>query len=172
MRNILNYQTAQDFTSSSDNNILPLTWWCDEKVQGESFNYKIIKDSDHQYYPSAFQAEYRGQVGEIIPGVAYIKESGATLYNSAFPLMVFNDYDYETHPWSEFGITQELIDKYIDAAKNRLYPVAFNVFIGNSPTYRINYNEESNWNYILIDCGKYAIQIMSDGTAKIKGMIE
>lgn len=169
MKNILNYQTAQEFTSANDNNIMPSTWWYVENKDVESFNYRAVNPEDYPDYP-LLHAEYRGQVGEINPGVAYIKESGVTLYNPGFPLMEFNDYDYETHPWGDFGITQELIDKYIDAAKNRLYPAAFNAFINNSPAFRIQCREDNDGYSILIDCGDNGFSISSNGIAKIISM--
>lgn len=162
MKNILNYETVRDFMSG-DGNVPPITWYCQETVS-ENGNFSYTASGTQEQ--GSTEKHYKGQVKEIVPGVAYIKESGLTVYNSGFPLMEFNDSSkyHITYPWSEFGITQELFDKYLDAAKNRLFPGAFNVFISNSLVYSISYYNGN----LNLWCGEYILVIKNDGTVYIR----
>lgn len=169
MKNILNYETVREFAAPGKNNFPPLTWYCQERV---------FADGSFRYYASATQEQgstekhYKGQVKEIVPGVAYIKESGLTVYNSGFPVLTASATVRDT-TWEEFGITQELYNKYLSSVLNREFPVAFNISIGGYSCKSVSYSKANQtWaNFIKFNCGDYAFNIYDDGVVKIVSMI-
>lgn len=168
MRNIKNYETVRDFRSG-DGNVPPITWYCVEAVFADgSFNYSASATQEK----GSTEKHYKGQVKEIVPGVAYIKESGLTVYNSGFPVFPFSASE-RTGTWEELGITQELYNKYLSAVLNREFPEAFNISIGGTACYRVAYTKASQtWtNFIRFDCGNYAFYIYDDGTVRIHSNI-
>lgn len=168
MRNIKNYETVRDFMSG-DGNFPPITWYCVERVFVDgSFNYTASATQEQ----GSTEKHYKGQVKEIVPGVAYIKESGLTVYNSGFPVLTAST-TVRTTTWEEFGITQELYNKYLSAALNREFPMAFNISIGGDGCIGVSYNKANQtWtNFISFNCGDYAFNIYDDGVVKIVSMI-
>lgn len=168
MRNIKNYETVRDFRSG-DGNVPPITWYCVETVFADgSFNYSASATQEK----GSTEKHYKGQVKEIVPGVAYIKESGLTVYNSGFPVFPFSA-SIKTGTWEELGITQELYNKYLSAVSNREFPRAFNISIGSRSCIGAGYTKANQtWtNFISFNCGDYAFNIYDDGVVKIVSMI-
>ena len=168
MRNIKNYERVRDFMSG-DGNVSPITWYCVETVsQDGSFNYTASSTQEQ----GSTEKHYKGQVKEIVPGVAYIKESGLTVYNSGFPVLTASTTVRDT-TWEEFGITQELYNKYLSAALNREFPMAFNISIGSRSCIGAGYTKANQtWtNFISFSCGNYAFNIYDDGVVKIVSAI-
>jgi hypothetical protein len=169
MKNILNYERVRDFMSG-DGNFPPITWYCQETVFDDgSFRYSASATQEQ----GSTEKHYKGQVKEIVPGVAYIKESGLTVYNSGFPVLTASTTVRDT-TWEEFGITQELYNKYLSAALNREFPTAFNISIGGDGCIGVSYTKANqyNTNFISFDCGNYAFNIYDDGVVKILSMID
>lgn len=167
MRNIKNYETVMDFTSG-DGNVPPITWYCVETVFADgSFRYSASATQEQ----GSTEKHYKGQVKEIVPGVAYIKESGLTVYNSGFPVLTASTTVRNT-TWEEFGITQELYNKYFSAVSNREFPAAFNISIGGDGCEGVSYSKANQkWaNFISFNCGEYAFNIYDDGVVKIVSM--
>jgi hypothetical protein len=169
MKNILNYERVRDFMSG-DGNFPPITWYCQERVFPDgSFNYTASSSAQG---PGSTEKHYKGQVKEIVPGVAYIKESGLTVYNSGFPEISATTQTRTTN-WEEFGITQELYNKYLSAALNREFPMVFNISIGGYSCEGVSYSKanQTRTNFISFNCGEYAFNIYDDGVVKIVSMI-
>ena len=167
MRNIKNYETVRDFMSGNGN-VPPITWYCRETVYEDgSFRYSASATQEQ----GSTEKHYKGQVKEIVPGVAYIKESGLTVYNSGFPVLTASTKVRNT-TWEEFGITQELYNKYFSAVSNREFPMAFNISIGGYSCKVVSYSKanQTRTNVIRFDCGNYAFCIYDDGVVKIVSM--
>lgn len=169
MRNIKNYERVRDFISG-DGNVPPITWYCQETVE-ENGNFSYSASATQE--PGSTEKHYKGQVKEIVPGVAYIKESGLTVYNSGFPVLTASTTVRDT-TWEEFGITQELYNKYLSAALNREFPMAFNISIGGYRCKDVSYTKANQtWtNFISFYCGNYAFDIYDDGVVKIVSSID
>ena len=168
MKNILNYERVRDFMSGLGN-VPPITWYCQERVYPDgSFKYSASATQEQ----GSTEKHYKGRVVEIVPGVAYIKESGLTVYNSGFPEISATTQARTTN-WEEFGITQELYNKYLSAALNREFPTAFNIKIGGYGCFGVSYNKanQTRTNFIRFDCGHYAFDIYDDGVVEIVDMI-
>lgn len=169
MRNIKNYETVRDFMRG-DGNVPPITWYCQERVFADgSFKYTASATQEQ----GSTEKHYKGQVKEIVPGVAYIKESGLTVYNSSdFPVLTAST-TVRTTTWEEFGITQELYNKYLSAALNREFPMAFNISIGGYGCIGVSYTKANQtWtNFIRFDCRNYVFEIYDDGVVEILSMI-
>jgi len=168
MKNILNYERVKDFMRGG--NVPPITWYCVERVS-ENGNFSYSASSAQAQ--GSTEKHYKGQVKEIVPGVAYIKESGLTVYNSGFPVLTPSATVRDT-TWEEFGITQELYNKYFSAVSNREFPMAFNISIGGYSCEVVEYNKASQtWtNFISFNCGDYAFNIYDDGVVKIVSVLK
>lgn len=151
------------------NNFPPLTWYCEETSLADGSFYYSAHETQEQGYT---EKHYKGQVGEITPGVAYIEESGFTVYNSRFPALTASE-GRKTTTWEEFGITQELYNKYLSAVLNREFPLAFNIKVGDNYSYTAGYQkaEQNHTNYLYFECGWHDFQIYDDGVVKIVPMI-
>lgn len=167
MRNIKNYETVRDFMRG-DGNVPPITWYCEERVFADgSFNYTASSSAQEQ---GSTEKHYKGRVMEIVPGVAYINESGLTVYNkSKFPEISATTQTRTTN-WEEFGITQELYDKYRSAIINREFPRDFNATLGNSRCGGAGLqmpNEHFEHEFLILSCGNYEYDIHENGVVEI-----
>lgn len=165
MKNILNYETVVEFAAPGKNNLQPLTWYCSETISPDGSFYYTASETQEQ---GSVEKYYKGKVGEITPGVAYVEESGFTVYNSGFPALTASA-GTRTTTWEEFGITQELYNKYLSAVLNREFPLAFNIKIGDNSCVAAGYTKATqyNTNFIIFDCNRYSFEIHDDGVAKI-----
>lgn len=165
MRNIKNYETVKDFRSG-DGNVPPITWYCVETVsQDGSFSYYYSPTQEQ----GSTEKHYKGQVKEIVPGVVYIKESGLTVYNSSdFPVLTAST-TVRTTTWEEFGITQELYNKYLSSVSNREFPMVFNISIGSRSCIGAGYTKanQTHTNFISFFCGNYSLCVYDDGVVEI-----
>jgi hypothetical protein len=79
-------------------------------------------------------SDYKGGILSANPGVGYCKENNHSYYQ-ALPKIEFNEFGH--FQWEDFGITQELVDRWFYLyTKKRVPAIEYNVFVMGSLTDR------------------------------------
>ena len=171
MKYILNYDTMSDFSDSF--NVPPFTYWL-EKTSYYKQNYVPSKAAPQ---PSQVVGpmEFKGMVSSPVPGVAYVKDSGMTFYNtSKFPFINLGEklgYDYnntKNFTWEELGITQEIYDGYRDEVNNFKPLENLNILEDIFPIELRTLSDD----YVRIGFVYGTLEIYDDGTAIYKPNID
>lgn len=174
MRNILNYETKNEFLA--DGNILPDTYWLRmDKGQYTTYKEDYIpsrEDSSQKYGP--FNS--KGMVSSVFPGVAYIQECGMTIYNNTkFPYINLDekmgDKKHKNFTWAELGITLDIYQAYKDEINNNNPLCMLNVFFRGNPCNRIEYQigfDMPEDIMMYLNDGAFLFTIHSNGTAEFR----
>jgi hypothetical protein len=166
MKSILNYQTDKDFASADENNIPPYVWYGQTTTQSNgTFHYF---EASQQYHN--MESNFSGRVGEAVPGVAYLKDSGKVIYNNMYPKIEAAGQETGT-TWEEFGITRQIYNQLHMMLMNREPMDAFNITIGGlkiigagigQPDGDLNPTE-----YLMFDTPRLTMYITVDGNVNI-----
>ena len=171
MRNILNYETKNEFLA--DGNIFPDTYWLRKDASYKENYIPTREDSSQKYGP--FNS--KGMVSSVSPGVAYIQECGMTIYNNTkFPYINLDEKlggDYgatKNFTWAELGITQDVYQAYKDEINNNNPLWALNIFFrGNycESIYYVKYyvNDTPELLRIYFNGGGWVLDVYANGTA-------
>lgn len=137
MKHIKKFNSISDL-EENESNIAPQEYYLEISENGDSFSYYLVGE---QYIQDAnFTGTTKGIFGEIIPGVAYLDDSGDkyVLYNNQLPLVEVSA-SAQTYTWAQFDMTRELYDKYLASAKTYTHPSTFNIFIGGNAPGQVEY---------------------------------
>lgn len=168
MRNILNYETKNEFLA--DRNIFPDTYWLRKDASYKENYIPRREDSSQKYGP--FNS--KGMVSSVSPGVAYIKECGMTIYNNTkLPYINLDeklgDEEHKEFTWAELGITQDIYQAYKDEINNNNPLWTLNVFFRGNYCESIYYFDDTpELVRIYFNGGGKVLDIYSDGTARFR----
>jgi hypothetical protein len=139
MKYLKKYATEQQYLSNSGNTEDSIYYVYDEYTDSQGIVSYTITDSSGSTFGETMEMTNRGKFLESIPGVAYVKNCETTYYNGKqFPHINITytagtgSEDYQTYTWEELGITAEIFEQYMQAAKAHSYYKVYNITVNGN----------------------------------------